>query len=50
LEPGMGLISNNVLHNRNAFVDNEKNSRHFFRSRYFERLRGTGVSEVYFSL
>ena len=50
LEPGMGLISNNVLHNRNAFVDNENYSRHFFRSRYFERLRGTGVSEVYFSL
>ena len=46
----MGLISNNVLHNRNAFVDNEKKSRHFFRSRYFERLRGTGISEVYFSL
>ena len=49
LEPGMGLISNNVLHSRNAFVDDEKNTRHFFRSRYFERLRGTGVSEVYFS-
>ena len=49
LEPGMGLISNNVLHGRNAFVDDEINTRHFFRSRYFERLRGTGVSEVYFS-
>ena len=49
LEPGMGLISNNVLHSRNAFVDDEINTRHFFRSRYFERLRGTGVLEVYFS-
>ena len=49
LEPGMGLISNNVLHRRNAFVDDEKNTRHFFRSRYFERLKGTGVSDVYFS-
>ena len=49
LEPGMGLISNNVLHSRNAFVDDEISTRHFFRSRYFERLRGTGVLEVYFS-
>jgi hypothetical protein len=41
LESGMGLLSNNVLHNRNSFVNDTKNVRHFYRSRYFERISGT---------
>lgn len=43
LESGMGLISNNVLHDRAAFTDSEKYKRHFYRARYFNRLQGTNV-------
>ncbi|MBC8259463.1 MAG: TauD/TfdA family dioxygenase [SAR324 cluster bacterium] len=48
LEPGMGLIGNNVLHTRTAFVDDEDHKRYYYRARYFERLSGTGIEEVYF--
>ena len=41
LESGMGLLSNNVLHNRSAFVNDSEHVRHFYRSRYFERIKGT---------
>ena len=41
LESGMGLLSNNVLHNRSAFVNDFAHVRHFYRSRYFERISGT---------
>lgn len=47
LEAGMGLISNNVLHDRAAFVDDEVYRRHYYRARYFERLKGTGVLVSY---
>ncbi|MFV1982957.1 MAG: TauD/TfdA family dioxygenase [Thiohalomonadales bacterium] len=43
LEPGMGLISNNILHNREAFTDNEIHERHFYRVRYFNRIKGTSL-------
>lgn len=43
LEPGMGLIGNNVLHDRSAFDDDEVHERHLYRARYFDRLTGTGV-------
>ena len=43
LESGMGLISNNVLHDRAAFTDSEKYKRHFYRARYFNRLQGTSI-------
>ncbi len=43
LEAGMGLISNNVLHDRAAFTDSETHKRHFYRARYFNRLNDTGV-------
>ncbi len=46
LEPGMGLVSNNVLHDRTAFTDDETHKRHLYRARYFDRLAGTGVSEL----
>lgn len=43
LEPGMGLISNNVMHDRAAFSDDAIRKRHYYRARYFDRLAGTGV-------
>ena len=45
LQPGMGLISNNVLRDRAAFTDNLTHKRHYYRARYFDRLAGTGVLE-----
>lgn len=47
LESGMGLVSNNVLHDRAAFTDDATHKRHYYRARYFDRLAGTGVGEVY---
>lgn len=41
LEPGMGLISNNVLHDRAAFTDSSENKRHYYRARYFDRIANT---------
>jgi len=38
LRPGQGLISNNVLHNRAAFVDNAEQTRLLYRARYFDRI------------
>jgi hypothetical protein len=45
LESGMGLVSNNVLHDRAAFTDDEEHQRHYYRARYFDRLAGTSVLE-----
>lgn len=45
LEPGMGLISNNILHDRTAFQDDEQGVRHLYRARYYDRLRDTGVDQ-----
>ena len=47
LESGMGLVSNNVLHDRAAFTDDASHKRHYYRARYFDRLAGTGVGETY---
>ena len=47
LEPGMGLICNNVLHDRAAFTDAPGKKRLLYRARYFDRIAGTGVHEVY---
>jgi alpha-ketoglutarate-dependent taurine dioxygenase len=41
LEPGMGLLCNNVLHDRAAFVDDVASQRLLFRARYHERIAGT---------
>ena len=46
LESGMGLVSNNVLHDRAAFTDDATHKRHYYRARYFDRLAGTGVAEI----
>lgn len=38
LEPGWGLISNNVLHNRSGFNDDAHKPRLIYRLRYFSRV------------
>lgn len=38
LQPGMGLISNNVLHDRAAFTDAADQPRLLFRGRYYDRI------------
>ena len=38
LEPGEGLLSNNVLHDRTAFSDVADNHRLLYRARYFDRI------------
>ncbi len=39
LEAGMGLISNNVLHDRSGFEDDADRPRLLYRARYFDRLQ-----------
>jgi len=39
LEPGMGVICNNVLHARSAFRDDPARPRLLYRARYYERVR-----------
>lgn len=46
LEPGMGLVSNNVLHDRTSFTDNAQTHRLLYRARYFERVENTGLYDV----
>jgi len=41
LEPGMGLLCNNVLHDRTAFNDDPAQPRLLYRARYYERIAGT---------
>jgi alpha-ketoglutarate-dependent taurine dioxygenase len=43
LEPGQGLICNNVLHNRTSFKNDDDSERHrlIYRGRYYDRLMGT---------
>lgn len=38
LEPGMGLVCNNVLHDRSAFADSDARKRLLYRARYFDRI------------
>ena len=38
LEPGMGLVCNNVLHGRSAFVDDPAHPRLLYRARYLDRI------------
>ncbi len=38
LEPGMGLVCNNVLHDRAAFADSETHKRLLYRARYYDRI------------
>jgi len=38
LQPGEGLISNNVLHNRATFTDRPGHKRLLYRARFFDRI------------
>jgi len=38
LEPGMGLVCNNVLHDRSGFVDDLQQPRLLYRARYLDRI------------
>ena len=38
LEPGMGMVCNNVLHDRSAFADSDARKRLLYRARYFDRI------------
>ncbi len=38
LEPGMGLVCNNVLHDRSSFKDSAARKRLLYRARYFDRV------------
>jgi hypothetical protein len=40
LEPGMGLVCNNVLHDRSGFMETPERRRLLYRARYFERVAG----------
>lgn len=44
LEPGMGLICNNVLHDRAGFTDCDGRKRLIYRARYYDRIAGTGLN------
>jgi alpha-ketoglutarate-dependent taurine dioxygenase len=38
LEPGMGLVCNNVLHDRSGFADSAQRRRWVLRARYYDRI------------
>jgi hypothetical protein len=38
LEPGMGLVCNNVLHDRSGFADTPQRRRLLYRARYYDRI------------
>lgn len=38
LEPGMGLVGNNVLHTRTPFTDSPEKRRLIYRARYYQRI------------
>ena len=47
LQPGQGVICNNVLHNRSGFIDDsDSKQRLFYRARYYDRIVGTGMNAV----
>jgi alpha-ketoglutarate-dependent taurine dioxygenase len=39
LQPGMGLVGHNVLHERSAFVDDSQSPRLLYRARYLDRIQ-----------
>ncbi len=44
LEPGMGLVCNNVLHDRSGFTETAARRRLLYRARYHERVAETTVT------
>lgn len=49
LESGMGLISNNILHDRTGFSDDSNQHRLLYRARYFDRMAGTDIADLDFN-
>jgi hypothetical protein len=45
LQPGMGLICNNVLHTRAGFTDRPEHRRLLYRARYHDHLRTCAVDQ-----
>ena len=43
--PGMGVLANNVLHDRAAFRDGPDRRRLLYRARYYDRITGTGLCD-----
>lgn len=43
LDAGMGLVCNNVLHDRSGFVDDPKQPRLLYRARYLDRITTTNI-------
>jgi hypothetical protein len=41
LAPGMGLLCNNVLHDRSAFINQPETARLLYRARYYDRIVGS---------
>jgi len=41
LQSGQGLISNNVLHDRSGFEEDDEHKRLLYRMRYYQRIAGT---------
>ena len=39
LQPGMGIVGHNVLHERSAFVDDPRQPRLIYRARYLDRIQ-----------
>lgn len=46
LEPGMGLVCNNVLHDRSAFEDEAEHRRLLYRARYMDRCADSNVKDL----
>jgi hypothetical protein len=44
MEPGMGLVCNNVLHDRSGFSNTPERNRLLYRARYYERV--TSVAAI----
>jgi hypothetical protein len=42
-EPGMGIVCNNVLHDRAAFTDSPQRRRLVLRARYYERIEAPAL-------
>ena len=43
-EPGMGIVCNNVLHDRSAFADSPQRRRLVLRARYYERIDASAAA------
>jgi alpha-ketoglutarate-dependent taurine dioxygenase len=49
LQPGEGIISNNVLHNRSGFTDEpaKDKQRLLYRARYLDRVQSTDLADIF---